>query len=229
MPDTTGKTETVQYFLERELECPLRLTVTDNSKVMLSFRRGSRISLRLHHMFLSAPEHILKALAGYMRRPSAGHKEQIRQFIKANDHLRRNRSGNTRQIVCQPQGRCYNLEDIRDRLNREFFGGRITAAITWGNHRPKLPRRTVKFGSYNPTANIIRINPLLDRPTIPRYFVEYIVFHEMLHEHIKSDRPGLNRYRRVHSREFKAAERRFPHYNFALKWEQDNLNKFIRT
>jgi hypothetical protein len=64
------------------------------------------------------------------------------------------------------------------------------------------------LGHFDPAHNSIVISRIFDRPQTPRFLVEYILFHEMLHlrhpvEHRRSRR-------RVHTREFKQAERAFP-------------------
>ena len=50
----------------------------------------------------------------------------------------------------------------------------------------QAPRRSIKLGSYSATERLIRVHPALDRPWVPRYFVSYIVYHEMLHHVIPS-------------------------------------------
>ncbi len=54
----------------------------------------------------------------------------------------------------------------------------------------------------------IRIHPLLDDSRVPRTFVEYIVFHEMLHAVVPSDRSSGRRY--DHPEAFRVLERSFP-------------------
>ena len=38
------------------------------------------------------------------------------------------------------------------------------------------------MGSYSVEDRLIRIHPTLDRPDVPRYYVAWIVYHEMLHQ-----------------------------------------------
>ena len=52
------------------------------------------------------------------------------------------------------------------------------------------------------------VSRVFDRPSSPRYAIEYLLFHEMLHLKHPVRMRGVRRC--VHSREFKAEERQFP-------------------
>ena len=65
---------------------------------------------------------------------------------------------------------------------------------------------------------MIRINPVLDRKTVPRYFVAFIVYHEMLHASLGALLKGTRR--NVHSREFRKREKLFKDYENAMAWER---------
>ena len=64
------------------------------------------------------------------------------------------------------------------------------------------------LGHYDAPHNTIVISRLLDRPDVPRVAVEYVLFHEMLHLQHPVDHTGMRR--RVHTREFRDAEKKFP-------------------
>jgi hypothetical protein len=69
---------------------------------------------------------------------------------------------------------------------------------------------------------------VLDRPEVPRYFLESVVHHEMLHHEMGgvADRAGRTVY---HTRAFREAEARFPHHQQALAWEKENLPELLRA
>ena len=71
------------------------------------------------------------------------------------------------------------------------------------------------------------MHPSLDRPDVPGFFVDFIVFHEMLHQLFPSgDATG----RRVHHpRAFRERERAFPVYEAALRWERENLRLLLKA
>ncbi|HLA47674.1 MAG: hypothetical protein A3I04_02340 [Nitrospinae bacterium RIFCSPLOWO2_02_FULL_39_110] len=117
-------------------------------------------------------------------------------------------------------GRFFNLKDIFDRLNKEYFEGAISTKITWGRN-VRNGRRYIRFGSYTEKDNIIRIHPSLDRQDIPLYFIESIVYHEILHKIVGAK--ILNGRRRVHTSEFKKLERRFKDHERAREWEKKKV------
>ncbi|HEX8699143.1 MAG TPA: hypothetical protein VF815_09930, partial [Myxococcaceae bacterium] len=60
------RAESLAWKLSADLGIPVRLSVTDNRSTMVSFRRGANVlQLRLHHMFLDAPEPVVRAVADY--------------------------------------------------------------------------------------------------------------------------------------------------------------------
>jgi len=133
-----------------------------------------------------------------------------------------------RQLPLAHEGRYFDLRDIFDRLNERFFENRLRGyRIFWGQRRRLRPKYYVVFGSIQEEDRVIRIHPLLDAPFVPRWFLEYVVFHEMLHAVVPHEPLGENR-RRVHTREFLEKERQFPHYRRARQWERENLSRFLR-
>ena len=75
---------------------------------------------------------------------------------------------------------------------------------------------------------LIRIHPVLDREDVPPYFLESVVYHEMLHHHLGGvpDRAGRTVY---HSRAFRQAEARYLWHREALAWEKEHLPHLLRA
>ena len=69
--------------------------------------------------------------------------------------------------------------------------------------------------------------PLLDQPFVPRWFLEYVLYHEMLHSVVRDETDAAGR-RRIHTEEFYRREKAFPSYRRARKWEDENLARFLR-
>jgi hypothetical protein len=74
---------------------------------------------------------------------------------------------------------------------------------------------------------LIRVHPILDRPWVPRYFVSYIVYHEMLH-HVIPQSQGSGR-RMLHPPIFQARERLFRDFDRALAWEKAHIGRLLKT
>ncbi len=123
-----------------------------------------------------------------------------------------------RYFSVRAQGKCYDLQAIFERLNMEYFDSRLTSVISWGTGTSRKAVRKRTLGSYCNHTNIIRINPVLDKKTVPVYYIEFVVYHEMLHAAICiREKDGR---RSVHSRAFRERERLFKDYDKAVRWER---------
>jgi hypothetical protein len=61
---------------------------------------------------------------------------------------------------------------------------------------------------------------VLDSRRVPAFYVEFIVYHEMLHAVVEST--VKNGRRRIHAREFQEREKLFEHYEKACAWEKEH-------
>jgi hypothetical protein len=113
-------------------------------------------------------------------------------------------------------------------LNDRYFRGRLSGyKVIWGRRRKHRPREQFIFGTIQEEDRVIRINPALDQPFVPLWFLRYVLYHEMLHS-VVPDQPLSAHRRRVHTEEFNRREREFPHYRRARRWEEENLSRFLR-
>ena len=124
-------------------------------------------------------------------------------------NLRRTRA---RRIPELPAGDFHDLAPLFDQLNREYFESALPRPrLAWS----RRPWRST-LGHFDPALNQIVLSRDLDRPRIPQYVVEYVLFHEMLHvKHpIKFARCRLE----SHSKKFRAEEKRYTNYTKAQKF-----------
>jgi hypothetical protein len=113
--------------------------------------------------------------------------------------------------ICGSRGKVRDLEESFDRINKEYFQGKLPRpTLTW-----TLGRSRTRLGTYDGTFNTISINRKLDSDGVPRYVLDYIMFHEVLH--IICPVRIVNGRRVVHSREFRKAERKFRDYDRAIR------------
>src|SRR5262249_43107748 len=131
----------------------------------------------LHRMFLEAPKNVMQALACYIRQEHKIIHPNVKAFIEEGlknldySHL-------LDKSKLHVQGNIYNLKEIYDDLNNEYFDDKLRLFITWfGNG--KRSRSRVTFGLYHDPLKLIKINRLLDSPSIPDYLVSYVIYHEM--------------------------------------------------
>ncbi|MCL5237592.1 MAG: SprT-like domain-containing protein [Nitrospirae bacterium] len=207
-----------EYFRKKTGK-PVSLILTDNSTSILSARiKSGVVHIRFHRMLLNAGIDIIAEIAEFIKAKSR-RTPLLREFIKKNSTCLRNKP--PRAVHAVLQGRYHNLGHLYEAINRDYFEGRVTASITWGARGTKRAARRRTLGSYSVHTNTIRINPVLDKRTVPLYFVEFIIYHEMLHAAIGvGKKAGRNI---VHSQEFKRRERLFRDYEKATVWERANL------
>lgn len=240
--------EGARQALERRLKaaCPGRpviLSITDNRHSIISHStRHGVLHARVHHMFLDAPPRVVEALARYVARGDRKASMLVGQYIDASgSRLARRRP---RAIPLMAKGKHHDLLAIFSELNERYFGGGCHALITWGRKAGKrgVARKAIKLGSYAHLERLIRIHPVLDKPWVPRYFVAYVVYHEMLHHMIPTargtvrasssnmaDAKGQLARRVLHPPEFLERERHFRNYDRALDWERRHIGRLLRA
>ena len=82
------------------------------------------------------------------------------------------------------------------------------------------------WGYYHGYINLIKIHRLLDALDIPEYVLEYVIYHEMVHAAIPAY-VGDNGRNCIHSKEFKALERKFERFEEANRWLDQHNKKFF--
>lgn len=133
-----------------------------------------------------------------------------------------------RQFAFEHEGRYFDLRRIFDELNARHFRGRLRGyKVVWGRRQKRRPKNYFVFGSIQEEDRIIRINPWLDQSFVPRWFLKYVLYHEMLHSVVPDETDSSGR-RRVHTEEFYRRERLYPGYRRARRWEEENLARFLR-
>ena len=184
-------------------------------------RREEAVYVRLSDLLQRAPMQVLEGAAVlllarvYRRRAPRTLVEPYLQYARSQrtrGRIARMRSGRVRPVSTRPQGRHFDLQALFDRLNREYFAGKLARPrIGWSK---RSWRR--QFGCYDPGPNQIVLNRRMDRPGIPQFVVEYVLFHEMLHVKHPARRSGCTLV--SHSREFRGEERRFADFAMARKY-----------
>jgi predicted metal-dependent hydrolase len=180
--------------------------------------REGKLFVRLSDLLEGAPEEVLRAIAHILlakmyRKPiERGFATRYRLYISGQDitrkaHVVRQMRG--RKRIESAQGRTYNLETIFEELNQRFFFGLLARPqMTWSRDHARN-----RLGHYDPAHNAIVVSRVFDHPRVPSYAVEYIVYHEMLH--LKHPVKLRGSRRCVHSSDFQAEEKLFPHLNQA--------------
>jgi predicted metal-dependent hydrolase len=175
--------------------------------------REGRLIVRLSDLLEHAPESIHAAIAHILlaklyRKPIAPFlADRYRRYTQSeavSKQAERIRQDRGRKRISTAQGRVYDLDEVFEAVNTRFFHGLLgRPTLTWSAHAARR-----MLGHYDAAHNTIVVSKVFDRPGTPRYAIEYLLYHEMLHlKHPVRVRAGR---RCVHSREFQAEERLFP-------------------
>jgi len=191
-----------------------------SSLVLTIRRREDLLIVRLSDLLSRAPLDVLESAAAlllarvYRRRLPRALIQPYLNYARSGrtrSRISRMRSRRVRPKQIAPQGRQYDLAALFDQLNAKYFCGDL--------RRPQIGwsvrgwRR--QFGCYDPGPNQILLNRRMDRPGIPQFVVEYVLFHEMLHVKHPTRRSGCTLV--SHSPEFRAEEKRFEQFTLARK------------
>ena len=183
--------------------------------------RDGKLLVRLSDLLEGAPESVLRAIAHILlakmyRKPiEHAHAARYRRYVSSREiatkvHLIRQMRG--RKRIESGRGRVYDLEAIFETLNTQYFHRLLARPnMTWSRDHARN-----SLGHYDPAHNAIVVSRVFDSPQVPRYAVEYIVYHEMLH--LKHPVKLRGSRRCVHPAEFAAEERLFSHLEEAKRF-----------
>jgi len=190
--------------------------------------RGGRVFVRISDLLEAAPPEVIRALAfllvaRLLSRKAPRDEERVYrayafspEILRASDLARKQRG---RKVISSANGRVYDLDKLFSRLNRRYFDGEMNKPVlTWSQRRA----RSI-LGHHDAAHDTITISKALDSAEVPEWFVEYIMFHEMLH--IKHPARIIKGRRYYHTAAFRAEEQRYPGYKQAQEW----LDRVIRT
>jgi predicted metal-dependent hydrolase len=207
-PDTPLPPLSIEFFAFANINNTIRL-------------RNGRLLVRLSDLLEGAPGPVLRAIAHILlakmyRQPiEPAHAARYRRYIHSHDirkqaHLVRQARG--RKRIASARGKVYDLDSIFEDLNLRLFGGLMARPrVSWSQSRARN-----LLGHYDPAHNAIVVSRIFDHPAVPRYAVEYIVYHEMLHLRHPVKLNGSRRC--VHSAAFRAEEKLFPQLEAAQRF-----------
>jgi hypothetical protein len=191
-----------------------------SSLVLTIRRREDTVCVRLSDLLQRAPLRVLEGAAALLL--SRMYRRSAPPWLTA-PYLEYARSNRTRERVNQlrrrrirpgaagPQGQHFDLHKLFDELNARYFAGKLERPhVGWSNRNWRR-----QFGCYDPGPNHILLNRRMDRPGVPQFAVEYVLFHEMLHVKHPTRRSGCSLV--SHSREFREEEKRFAEFERARK------------
>lgn len=214
-------------------------------------KRERRWILDLHRVLLDAPSPVVAALARYLLEHNEEARQQIESFADAQLEGGAQRGLERRGGA---RGTFIDLQSIFDALNFRYFNGKVRAEISWlegadwawieaqdaenqeGPTQERAPERTqdlaqeltqdLGLAAYCVEDQSIFVHRSLDAPDIPRFYLEWIVYHEMLHQVHEED---LRQGRDHHGADFLRDEAAFGAKDRALAWQRENWARLQAT
>ena len=183
--------------------------------------RKGRVYARVSDVLRHSPREVLYALACilvaklYRLKASKEHERTYREHSLDPSVLDRSESMRKRRgykLTTSPRGKVYDLDEMFSALNAHYFRGELDRPVlSWS---VRQTRRVL--GHHDHVHGTIIISRTLDSQRIPRFVVEYVLYHEMLHvKHPPRREQGRTLY---HSRQFRDDEQCFERFDEALKW-----------
>jgi hypothetical protein len=183
--------------------------------------RSGQVYVRLSDLIKDCPPEVMRSLAFVLvarllgKKVPAVHERVYRDYtltpdvMRSSDIARRHRG---RKMISSAQGSAYDLEKMFSKLNRRYFdSGLEKPTLTWSQRKT----RSI-LGHHDRVYETITISKSLDSAQVPDWFVEFILYHEMLH--IKHAARMINGRRYYHTSAFRQDERRFAKYDEAQRW-----------
>lgn len=187
--------------------------------------RVGNVFVRLAELSEFAPLEVHQALAfilvgKLLRRKIPPHIVKLyREFTKTQEIQTKaieNKRANGRKIITTSSGEVYDLEKIFHKLNLVYFQNSVAKpTLTWS------AGKTYRIlGHHDATHETIVISKSLDTKKTPKFVVEFVVYHEMLHIfHPTTFRNG-RRYN--HTAQFRRDEKKFAYFEEAENWIEQN-------
>ncbi|RRA47107.1 M48 family metallopeptidase [Acidipila sp. EB88] len=180
--------------------------------------REGVLRVHLSDLLEGAPEPVLRAIAHILlaklyRKPiEATHASRYKRYtlsepvVRQTEQIRQLRG---RKRVITAKGQYWDLDEVFESLNTSFFFGLLgRPVLTWSEHNARR-----LLGHYDAAHNTIMVSRVFDRADVPRFAIEYLMYHEMLHlKHPVTVRRGR---RCVHPRAFQEEEELFPQIDAA--------------
>jgi hypothetical protein len=216
------------------------ILIAPNARLKSSWRLkihsfSGRRTLTIPSYFENAPENIKEALIEWaMLVPIKKHRKQsllshqkktleqiVLRYIAESGNAH-NRLRKIASLTFQSQGCSYDLREVFSHVNVTYFNGKLTSFIRWGKSRGRSYQTSFN-DQQGQRQNLISIAQLYNRPDVPRFAIESIVYHEMLHIAIPPFKRNCKNV--IHGQDFKRAERSFPYFKQWRQWEKDRLKQ----
>ncbi len=226
-----NKKESLLNRLSKYLNNISNITLTENrTRILLIKHNYNKLDIRVHHGFANADDKIIQELSKFIIKPNKNSSNILQNYFDKCIKVDSKREKFKKRKI-KHQGNYYNLKELFDSINQNYFLNKLNINITWGYPRTQKKKywvrsRHITLGQYHDAENLIIIHPNLDRNKVPKFFIESVIYHEICHHIAKS--PIKNLRRSIHNKEFRELETKYPKILEAKQWEKDNFSYLIK-
>jgi len=192
---------------------------------------SSVLNVRLSSFFADAPTDVREAVAHWLRVGRRARKSAALLDAWIETAVGELPPVERRRLPLRPRGLHHDLSPIVDALTNDgpwLPPLEKLPAVTWGRRTGVRARRSLQLGCYVAEENLVRVHPVLDQAWVPEWFVRYVLFHELLHAALPTERGTTGRAVH-HGLEFKRWEQSYPDYSKAVAWLDRKLPKLLRS
>jgi predicted metal-dependent hydrolase len=184
----------------------IQISLRNSGYLFRSHKKTDGILIEINEGFTSAPLEIKDAII----RASLGDKgrdtgRMIRRYAKSPRYQEVLHELKKVDAINKltAKGEVYDLAVIFQLNNQKYFQESLQQPrLIWSTRRSKR-----RLGMFDPESGTITINRILDSEGVPQIALEYILFHEMLHQKMGIIESNGRRY--AHTPVFKSAEKQF--------------------
>ncbi|OGS43770.1 MAG: hypothetical protein A3K76_05050 [Euryarchaeota archaeon RBG_13_57_23] len=181
---------------------------------------GSQWEFKVSDYLESAPEEVIDSLVWHLlSRASAlrcpdGRASPYIEYVRSPELWREagpKYLARAKTLSMEPMGKHRDLQTVFDYVNSTYFSGGLKApALSWTSESPRR-----RLGYYFEQLDLLAVNRALDSESVPRYVLEFVMYHELLHH---ADRRGRSHRTVRHTKAFRERERAFSTYSEAEAW-----------
>ncbi len=178
-------------------------------KVFVQRDKSGVLIVRLDHRLKHLPSDIWPALTAFIQTGSEGSKAEIICWLsKQKEVIKKNSS----QTVFE-----MNYQNIL----KDFFPTLPKISLEWGKRGKHGQQKSIRLASFWPHKKRIVLHPFLMDSSIPIFYIEYLIFHELCHAYLIFT--GKAADTKHHGPEFIELETKYPHIKKAIQWEKKDL------
>ena len=212
--------------------------IQQNQEVPIQYssrrKRGWRLVKEDGHWICQAPQ----ALRQAPPQIQSDLQDWIRSALRPSPGSRNRRKESERRIFAwmnpyvmdrvpeeNSRGRAMDLQKLFQELNLAHFQGGLEAMVRWSPRVGGLSTHQ-ELRTKDGIRHLITISRAYDGEDVPQVAVAGVLFHEMCHIAVPP-RPGRGGKRMVHHKEFRMAERQYPHWTQWREWEKKHLARRV--